>query len=422
MTQNSIMKIVPSQASHRSESHPSLTATLAEAFQRCRAKTLDIARPLSPEDCQAQSMADASPIKWHLAHVTWFFETFILSEFADGYVPFDPDFKVLFNSYYQGVGARHPRPERGLITRPTLARVIEYREHVDSAMLRLFHSQRQPNDSFEALITLGINHEQQHQELMLTDVKHLFSLNPTATIYAAQSAHPKAAAPHAESCSIFSGGVIEIGRNASEPGFAFDNESPRHRVYAQPFELANHLVTNRDYLAFIADGGYSRHELWLSDGFDAVGRFGWQAPLYWRADESGQWHEFTLSGMRPLELDAPVCHVSFFEADAYARWAEARLPTEAEWEHAATSGNSAIKQLHEHVWQWTASAYLGYPGFKTAAGAVGEYNGKFMCNQFVLRGSSCATPSGHARSEHSTYRNFFQADKRWQFTGIRLAR
>ncbi len=397
---------------------------LVDAFERCRAASLALAAPLSPEDCQAQSMPDASPIKWHLAHITWFFETFLLSEFRAGYVAFDPQFKVLFNSYYHAVGERHPRPERGLVTRPTLEHVLAYRSHVDRAMRALLLDETIDLETIAALVTLGINHEQQHQELMLTDLKHLFSLNPTAPVYSDALVHPKPMVDLSLRFEKFDGGLIEIGHDvrADPQGFAFDNELPRHRVFCEPFTIANRLITNREFLTFVADGGYTRHELWLSEGFDAVQRGGWRAPLYWRDDSDGEWSEFTLGGSRKLQLDAPVCHVSFFEADAYARWADARLPTEAEWEHAATSGRSEIKQLHDHVWQWTASAYLGYPGFKTAAGAVGEYNGKFMCNQFVLRGSSCATPSGHARAERSTYRNFFQPEKRWQFSGIRLAR
>jgi ergothioneine biosynthesis protein EgtB len=429
----STMKLVDSAAAQTVAITQRTLASLGEQFQRVRQQSLAIAAPLSTEDCQVQSMPDASPIKWHLAHTTWFFETFILGEHVPSYVPFDPDFKVLFNSYYNGVGAKHPRPERGLVTRPALARVLAYRAHVDEAMLTwMSKSESHANAHARAhieLLTLGLNHEQQHQELMLTDIKHLFSVNPTAPVYASDAVHPRAHSNTvtnvAQTWSHFEAGLVEIGHDANDGGFAFDNESPRHRVFIKPFEVANRLVTNREFLAFIGDGGYARHELWLSDGFDCVQRNDWRAPLYWRnglGDESGAWSEFTLQGLKPLDLDAPVCHVSFFEADAYARWAEARLPTEAEWEHAATSQNTALQQLHDDVWQWTASAYLGYPGFKTAAGAVGEYNGKFMCNQFVLRGSSCATPAGHARAQASTYRNFFQPEKRWQYTGIRLAR
>ncbi len=411
---------------------------IAAAFAGVRAHTQAIVAPLSAEDCQVQSMPDASPIKWHLAHTTWFFETFILEPFAGtagDYRAFDAAFKVLFNSYYNTVGAKHPRPERGLLSRPSLERVLAYRAHVDAAMQALLNDEIRAA-SVHQLVTLGLNHEQQHQELMLTDLKHMLSVNPLSPVYRERAATKAAAVSGSPQWSSFAGGLVEIG-HAGE-GFAFDNESPRHQVFLRPYQLANRLVSNRDYLAFIADGGYSRHELWLSEGWDRVNAGGWRAPLNWREDVGGAWNEFTLHGLRELELDAPVCHVSFFEADAYARWADARLPTEAEWEHAAatravasqpgldalhphapTIAQSGLTQLYGQVWQWTASAYLGYPGFATAEGAVGEYNGKFMCNQFVLRGSSVATPAGHARA---TYRNFFQPEKRWQFSGIRLAK
>jgi ergothioneine biosynthesis protein EgtB len=412
-----------------------LSATAA-AYARVRAHTQAIAAPLSAEDCQVQSMPDASPIKWHLAHTTWFFETFILEPFADpayGYRAFDPAFKVLFNSYYNAVGAKHPRPERGLLSRPSLERVLAYRSHVDAAMQSLLNDEVRAA-SVHQLVTLGLNHEQQHQELMLTDLKHMLSVNPLSPVYRERGTIGAAAAASGPQWSSFAGGLVEIGHRGEH--FAFDNESPRHQVFLRPYQLANRLVSNRDYLAFIGDGGYSRHELWLSEGWDRVSTGAWRAPLNWREDAGGAWNEFTLHGLRDLDLDAPVCHVSFFEADAYARWADARLPTEAEWEHAAAavpiasqSGldhlhpqaprETGMTQLYGQVWQWTASAYLGYPGFAAAEGAVGEYNGKFMCNQFVLRGSSVATPAGHARA---TYRNFFQPEKRWQFSGIRLAK
>ena len=418
------------------------------AYQRVRAASVAIAAPLSAEDSQVQSMPDASPVKWHLAHTTWFFETFILETFDDDYRAFDPAFKVLYNSYYNTVGDKHPRPERGLLSRPSLDEVRAYRTHVDTAMVALLGD---PiiGAAVQQLLALGINHEQQHQELMLTDLKHMLSVNPLCPAYvaapgpAARAASDVATGTTAVSAEwqSFTGGLVEIGHQGET--FAFDNESPRHQVFLRPFQLARRLVSNRDYLAFIADGGYARHELWLSEGWDRVNHGGWRAPLYWRqADgDSGGWQEFTLHGLQALDLDAPASHVSFFEADAYARWADARLPTESEWEHAASevcdtppvqppdsaalhphaAGKEAggLLQLYGTLWQWTASAYLGYPGFRTAEGAVGEYNGKFMCNQFVLRGSSLATPAGHARL---TYRNFFQPEKRWQFTGIRLAR
>ena len=388
--------------------------SLSAQFSVVRSHTESLAAPLSPEDCQVQSMADASPVKWHLAHTSWFFETFILEPYADAYRPFDPAFKVLFNSYYNGIGDKHPRPERGLISRPTLDRVRQYRAHVDAAMVR-FLSNTSQAAALHSLVTLGLNHEQQHQELMLTDLKHMLSMNPCAPVYRERAVDARPLAKPTSTWLSCAGGLVEIGHDGEQ--FAFDNESPRHQVFLRPYQIANRLVSNREYLAFIADGGYSRHDLWLSEGWDRVRNDDWCAPLYWR-EERGAWTEFTLHGAQPLDLEAPVCHVSFFEADAYARWADARLPTEAEWEHAA-SHSASLTQCFGERWQWTASAYLGHPGFAAAAGAVGEYNGKFMCNQFVLRGSSSATPAGHSRL---TYRNFFQPEKRWQFSGIRLAK
>ena len=410
--------------------------SLAQTYSSLRARSRDIAQPLSAEDCQVQSMLDASPIKWHLAHTTWFFETFILEPYADRYVPFDPSFKVLFNSYYNGVGDKHPRPDRGLLSRPSLERVMAYRAHVDAAMIAFLQDEVRAA-SVQQLITLGFNHEQQHQELILTDLKHLLFCNPLQPQYVDHTDHAHDAVIDPTTRTSFTGGLIEIGHSGEH--FAFDNEGPRHQTFLRPFQLANRLVTQREYLAFMADGGYTRHELWLSEGWDRVHANGWNAPLYWREDahhrggSGGGWTEFTLHGTQPLVLDAPVTHVSFFEADAYARWAGARLPTEAEWEHAAAgvaapslkpalhptvATETGLTQLFGSAWQWTASAYLGYPGFTAAEGAVGEYNGKFMCNQFVLRGSSVATAAGH---ERVSYRNFFPPDKRWQFTGIRLA-
>ena len=409
-----------------------LAHTRAHTYRALRARSREIAAPLSAEDCQVQSMPDASPIKWHLAHTTWFFETFILEPHADRYIAFDPSFKVLFNSYYNGVGDKHPRPDRGLLSRPSLDRVIDYRAHVDAAMSAFLQDEVRAA-SVQQLVALGFNHEQQHQELMLTDVKHLFASNPLQPSYADRTDHPRDAVIDPNTRTSFTGGLIEIGHDGEH--FAFDNEGPRHQTFLRPYQLANRLVTQRDYLAFMADGGYARHELWLSEGWDRVRANGWHAPLYWRvdADNGGGWSEFTLHGTCALALDAPVTHVTFFEADAYARWAGARLPSEAEWEHAAASvaapsvkpalhpsaaTETGLTQLYGTAWQWTASAYLAYPGFTAAEGAVGEYNGKFMCNQFVLRGSSVATTPGH---ERVTYRNFFQPDKRWQFSGIRLA-
>jgi ergothioneine biosynthesis protein EgtB len=418
----------PSPAVRVAISRDTLRALLQQLL-KVRAHTLAITAPLSAEDCQVQSMPDASPIKWHLAHTSWFFETFLLGEFSHHYVPFDPEFKVLFNSYYNAVGAKHPRLERGLLSRPSLARVVDYRQHIDAA-LGAFVSVVAEADLRTVLerVTLGLNHEQQHQELMLTDLKHLLSINPTAPVYYANAPHPEALTnenpDRATQWISLSGGLIEIGHDSSTQAttrFAYDNESPRHRTFVEPYAIANRLVNNGEFLAFINAGGYRDPSLWLSDGFDQVQRGGWAKPLYWQQDSRSHWHEFTLSGLHTLDPEKPVCHISFFEADAYARWAGARLPTESEWEHAATHATSAhlLLQRDDQLWQWTASSYLGYPGFAAAKGAVGEYNGKFMCNQFVLRGGSVATPAGHTRT---TYRNFFQPEKRWQFTGIRLAR
>jgi ergothioneine biosynthesis protein EgtB len=394
---------------------------------------LGLAQGLSAEDCALQSMPDASPVKWHLAHTSWFFETFVLEPNLAGYRVFDAAFRVLFNSYYVQVGARHPRPERGLVSRPGLAEVLAYRAHVDAAVGRWLESHA-PAPAALDLVELGLHHEQQHQELILTDLKHLFSRNPTHPVYR-ESRHPAAGQPCPLQWVAFPAGVQEIG--CGETGFCFDNERPRHRVSLRAFQLGSRLVTNAEYLGFMLDGGYARPELWLSDGWDTCRAQGWVAPGYWERD-GDRWSAFTLGGMRAVDPAEPVCHVSFYEADAYARWAGARLPTEAEWETLAAhepvagnfvesgllhpqpaAGNARLLQLFGDVWEWTGSAYLGYPGYRPAAGAVGEYNGKFMVNQFVLRGGSCATPRSHVRA---TYRNFFPPPARWQFTGIRLAR
>jgi ergothioneine biosynthesis protein EgtB len=383
----------------------------AARFQTVRAASLALAEPLSDEDCCAQSMPDASPIKWHLAHTTWFFETFILERMEHGFKPFHPAFRVLFNSYYNGVGEKHPRPQRGLLTRPAMAEVRAYRANVDERMAILLSAGI--SSELAALITLGLQHEQQHQELMLTDVKHLLAQNPLLPAYRAD------AAPGAEPAGPlgwigFEGGLADIGYSGD--GFCFDNELPRHRVYVAPFELSSRLVTNGEYLAFVEAGGYRDPALWLAEGWDWINAQGIAAPLYWQR-RGGRWQEFTLHGLAPLDLRAPAAHLSLFEADAYARWAGARLPTESEWEVA--SAEPRLQQLFGHCWQWTSSSYAPYPGYRPVAGALGEYNGKFMVNQYVLRGSSQATPSGHARA---SYRNFFPATARWQFTGIRLAR
>lgn len=416
---------------------PDTNAGLLEVYQSTRQRTLKLAEPLTPEDCALQSMPDASPVKWHLAHTSWFFETFILANLED-YRPFDPAYRSLFNSYYVTVGARHPRPERGLVSRPALADILRYREYVDNAMAdALSAGYLGENDAVRALCWLGINHEEQHQELILTDLKHLLWKNPLRPAY--QGQWPLTPVdPGPARWLAYAGGIYEIGHAGAS--FAFDNESPRHREYSQPFELCSHPVTHGDFLAFIADGGYRRPELWLSAGWDCVVQNEWEAPQYWERRD-GEWHTFTLHGMVRVDPHTPVCHVSYFEADAYARWAGARLPTEAEWEIAATGctvdGNflesNALHplprrglpdsglpgQIFGDVWEWTQSDYRPYPGFRPAPGAVGEYNGKFMCGQYVLRGGSCATPQRHIRP---TYRNFFPPSARWQFSGLRLAR
>jgi ergothioneine biosynthesis protein EgtB len=404
--------------------------SMARRYAGVRARTLELAAPLSEEDCCVQSMPDASPVKWHLAHTTWFFETFVLERFEPGFMAFHADFRVLFNSYYNGVGDKHPRPQRGMLSRPSLAIVRDYRQDVDRRMHSLF--ERHGKDSaLQALVTLGLNHEQQHQELILTDCKHLLSLNPLKPVYRIGELGAPSSAGILE-WTAFAGGLVAIG--AGNGGFCFDNELPRHNEYLQPHSLASRLVTNGEYLQFVENGGYRDPRLWLSEGWDWIQAI--DCPIYWTKDPTG-WKEFTLAGMRTLDLDLPVVHVSYFEADAYARWAGARLPTEAEWEHAAcdcaAAGNFAdsghfhpraargtgLQQMYGDAWEWTSSSYAPYPGYRPQAGAIGEYNGKFMVNQYVLRGGSCATPSGHIRP---TYRNFFPASARWQFSGIRLAR
>jgi len=410
--------------------------SIAERYRCVRAATEALATPLSAEDCAIQSMPDASPVKWHLAHTSWFFETFILQERVAGYRPYHPAFRVLFNSYYNAVGDKHPRPQRGLLSRPSLDDVLKYRAHVDAAMVGLLQTGVKPGSDLAALTDLGLNHEQQHQELILTDVLHMLSCNPIAPAYAPDVPGAHGDAPLPLVWVDFAGGLVDIGHVGE--GFAFDNETPQHQHYVEAFALASRPVTNAEYLAFIADDGYRRPELWLSEGWDWVNANRIEAPGYWRRDGGG-WEQFALVGQRGLDPLAPVCHASLFEADAYARWAGARLPTEAEWETAA-SGSSVeghfvedgllrplqavdrgapLAQLFGDVWEWTQSAYAPYPGFRAATGAIGEYNGKFMCNQYVLRGGSFATPWSHMRP---TYRNFFPASARWQFTGFRLAR
>ena len=410
-----------------------MIADLKGRFFTTRKLTADLAAPLSDADATVQSMPDASPTKWHLAHVTWFLETFILRDHVAGYRAFDDSFAYLFNSYYEAEGARHSRAARGLITRPSLADILEYRTHVESGIEA--HWNNLPAAALQ-LIELGIHHEQQHQELLLTDILHLFSQNPTLPAY-----WPEPILRDATSLDVAPLGWIEGPSGIQSIGhegdcFAFDCEGPRHEVFLQPFALADRTVTNGEWLQFMNDGGYSEPRHWLSDGWAWVQREGIAAPLYWQQDKDGQWLSFGLDGLRLLDVTAPVTHISLYEADAYAAWAGGRLPTEAEWEVSAKSSNAhegnqldapgAVRTSASHAgtlfgncWQWTGSAYRPYPGFKTAEGAVGEYNGKFMSGQFVLRGGSCATPRGHMRA---SYRNFFYPHQRWQFTGLRLAK
>jgi len=407
-------------------------ATLLDRLMATRRLSLALADPLSDEDQVVQAMDDASPTKWHLAHTTWFFEAFLLKRFLPGYRLFDETFEYCFNSYYESVGPRHPRPKRGLLTRPSGDQVRAYRAHVDAALARLFDGDMPAEAA--ALIELGINHEQQHQELLLTDILSLFAAEPLKPAY--RDAEPGIAASKAAPLAFtsFDGGIFEVGHGGT--GFAYDNEGPRHEELIRPFKLANRCVTNAEWIAFIEDGGYRTATLWLADGWNTIQSQDWQGPLYFEAAEGG-YMQMSLNGFRPVGPAAPVTHVSFYEADAFARWAGYRLPTEFEWEVAAqdlpvegrTLGAGHLRpmpaeegddlaQMFGDVWEWTSSAYLPYPGFKAAPGAVGEYNGKFMCNQFVLRGGSCATPEGHVRR---TYRNFFYPHQRWQFTGLRLA-
>lgn len=378
----------------------------AETFLSVRRLTEQLAEPLSPEDQTVQSMPDASPTKWHLAHTTWFFETFVLRPHAQGYRVFDPAYEYLFNSYYEAVGPRHPRPQRGLISRPGVDEIMAYRRHVSDAMAELLD---RGTGDWPEVVELGLHHEQQHQELILMDAKHLLSLNPLRPAY--RTAPPASVGePVPLTWTAFEGGLTAIGHDGE--GFAFDNEGPRHRVWLEPFALASRPVNCAEYLAFIDDGGYRRPELWLSAGWDCVKQREWQAPLYWEKMD-GAWQVFTLSGLRALQPGDPVCHLSAYEAAAFAKWAGKRLPREAEWE----TGAGAVHGIGE-VWEWTASPYIAYPGYREPAGAIGEYNGKFMANQMVLRGGCIATPAGHIRA---TYRNFFPPDARWMFGGIRLA-
>ncbi|MBK1709976.1 MULTISPECIES: ergothioneine biosynthesis protein EgtB [Marichromatium] len=419
--------------------HPTPTdgarAGLADEFRRVRALTEHLCEPLAIEDYGLQVVPEASPPKWHLAHVSWFYETFLLLPSLDGYRPFDPRFAHLFNSYYEQTGSGFwPRAERGLLSRPRVEEVYDYRRHVDAAMLRLIEQcDAERWARVELRLRIGLNHEQQHQELLLTDIKRNLAHNPLRPAYRADLAAPPPGVPEPLDWVSFDGGLVEIG--AGPEGFAYDNERPRHRAFLEPFALADRLVSNAEFLAFVEDGGYHDPAHWLSDGWARVRAEGWEAPLYWERVD-GQWQTLTLGGMRPLDPAEPVCHVSYYEADAYASWAGKSLPTEAQWEHAAAgverAGNfldsgllhprpargSGLRQLFGDLWEWTASAYLAYPGYRAPGGAIGEYNGKFMCNQMVLRGGSCVSSRDHLRL---SYRNFFYPHERWQFKGFRLA-
>jgi ergothioneine biosynthesis protein EgtB len=397
--------------------------TLSGQFSTVRQHTLNLTRHLSAEDQGLQSMPQASPSKWHLAHSTWFFETLVLQAFDPAYRLFDPGFAYLFNSYYEALGPRHPRPQRALLSRPGLAEVLDYRAHIDAAM-RQFIAQADEAawSAAQPMLTLGLHHEQQHQELLLTDIVHAFSCHPMRPACQPAGQFTALASPPADGPDWVThpGGLVDVGHGGD--GFAFDNESPRHKVLLQAFDMAASLVSCGDYLGFVQDGAYQQSQWWLSDGWDLVRSEGWRAPLYWLepADPCaahGQWHCFGPAGVRPLDPAQAVMNLSFYEADAYARWAGARLPTEFEWE--AASALPGMAQLHDSAWQWTRSAYQPYPGFQAFAGAAAEYNAKFMVGQLVLRGGSLATPPGHARP---SYRNFFPPQTRWQFAGVRLAR
>lgn len=408
--------------------HPTARATIGMQFRQVRAQTLKLCAGLGAEDMLLQSMPDASPTKWHLAHTTWFFEQFVLARDPAWTTP-NPAWNYLFNSYYQSVGPMHARPQRGLLSRPSLDEVRDYRKRIDDAVEALLDRDDAPE--LAGLVELGLQHEQQHQELLLTDIKHAFWCNPLKPAYRAPIALPEAS--KAVPLRFVEGreGIVEVGHRGEN--FAYDNETPRHRALLHPHALANRLVSNAEYLAFVREGGYREPGLWLSDGWATVQREGWQHPIYWQDDLAS---EFTLAGLRALDPHEPVCHLSYFEADAFARWAGGRLPTEFEWEsaaeHVVVTGNlqdegryqplaasdrDGLLQLYGDVWEWTSSPYVSYPGFRPLPGALGEYNGKFMCGQWVLRGGSCATPRTHLRA---TYRNFFPPHARWQFAGLRL--
>ena len=417
--------------------HDTRRESLGRRYRAIRGVTTRLCQTLSSEDCSAQSMPDASPAKWHLAHTAWFFETFVLRRAAADYEVFHPRFEFLFNSYYNSVGAQYSRPDRGLLTRPPLEEVGRYRAHVDRAVTALLDEPGRLSEQALDVVELGLHHEQQHQELLLTDIKHLFGQNPLAPVYRATK-QPQSMPVQPLEWHSYEAGITEVGHVGS--GFAFDNESPRHRVYLERYALASRPIRNGEFAAFIEEGGYSRPEFWLSEGYAKLQETRWRAPLYWMKHQD-RWWNFTLAGLRPVRMEEPVCHISYFEADAFARWAGCRLPSEAEWERAAEdqpvegnfleagrfhpdaapsgTGSGGPIQLFGDVWEWTASAYHPYPGFRIADGAIGEYNGKFMSSQIVLRGGSCVSPRSHLRS---SYRNFFYPDARWQFSGLRLAR
>ncbi len=423
-----------------SEKNSNTRTEIIESYKKVRQFTHTLAEPLEIEDYVVQSMPDVSPTKWHLAHTSWFFETFVLSKALTEYKSPNPQYAYLFNSYYVQAGERHYRPKRGLITRPTVEETYNYRNHVDESMLQFMeNADREEWMELGPVIEIGIHHEQQHQELIVTDIKHVLSENPLHPKYIDNKKSGKASENPKELSWIgFEEGLFDIGNQGG--GFGYDNEFPEHKVYLAPYMLASRLITNAEYIEFMEDGGYETPEIWLSEGWATVEENNWKAPLYWKK-HNGEWMQFTLSGLRPVEPDEPVTHVSYFEADAFARWAGSRLPTESEWEVAASNleieGNFAdnlnfhpigldagsnggvLKQMYGDVWEWTQSSYSAYPGYKTPPGALGEYNGKFMCNQMVLRGGSCATSKSHIRK---TYRNFFPTNARWQFMGIRLAK
>jgi len=410
-----------------------------QAYQSIRGITEALCQPLAIEDYVIQSIDDTSPPKWHLAHTTWFFETFLLTQMLKEYTPFHPQFQYLFNSYYQGIGDFYPRVKRGLLSRPTVEEISAYRRHVDDHMLELLHTLRdEDTTTMNSLLTLGLNHEQQHQELLLMDIKHNFSIHPDHPVFNAIKSTQLVTPPGKLQMIPVAGGVIEIGYQGND--FCFDNELPRHKQILRPYQIATRLVTNAEYCEFIADNGYQTPQWWLADGWDYAQKHHWQAPLYWQK-MNGKWFVFTLNGLQELNPHEPVAHVSYYEADAYARWKQVRLPTEAEWEHFTTSqkikadsghfmesgifhpqtastNEETPRQFFGDLWEWTCSSYSPYPGYKPLNGALGEYNGKFMSSQMVLRGGCCATPASHVRA---SYRNFYQPEKRWQFSGIRLA-